>query len=55
MKQTRKYVNTKLESSVTLKEAVQGRNESLNNSVLGIDVNHLKHTLDLFKYSLELV
>lgn len=39
--------------TATLKEAVQGKDESSNNSVLGIDINHFKHTLDLFKYSLD--
>jgi len=45
--------NQKLELPATLKEAVQGRYESSNNSVLGIDINKFKHTLDLFKYSLD--
>lgn len=53
MKLSRKYVNTKPESPATLKEAVQGRDEPSNNSVLGIDINHFKRTLDLFKYSLD--
>lgn len=42
-----------MELPATLKEAVQGREESSSNSVLGIDINHFKHTLDLFKYSLD--
>lgn len=53
MKQAKKYVNTKLELPATLKEAVQGRDEPSNNSVLGIDINHFKRALDLFKYSLD--
>lgn len=43
----------KRELPATLKEAVQGRDESSNNSVLGIDIDHFKRTLDLFKYSLD--
>jgi signal transduction histidine kinase len=42
-----------LELPATLKEAVQGRNETSDTSILGIDINHFKHTLDLFKYSLD--
>ncbi len=53
MKQDRKYVSTERELPATLKEAVQGRDQSSNNSVLGIDINHFKRTLDLFKYSLD--
>lgn len=53
MKLAKKYVKTKLELPATLKEAVQGRYQSSNNTVLGIDINHFKHTLDLFKYSLD--
>lgn len=53
MKQKKKNSNEKLELPATLKEAVQGRDESPSNSVLGIDINHFKHTLDLFKYSLD--
>lgn len=37
----------------TLKEAVQGRDDSISGSLFGIDINHFKHTLDLFKYSLD--
>lgn len=43
----------KPEVKATLKEAVQGRDEFSNSSVLGIDINQFKHTLDLFKYSLD--
>lgn len=53
MRQSKKYVNMKAELPATLKEAVQGRDESSNNSVLGMDINHFKRTLDLFKYSLD--
>lgn len=50
----KKGVSKKVESPATLKEAVQGRDESSNNSsILGIDIDHFKHTLDLFKYSLD--
>lgn len=52
VKQT-KSNQVKPELHATLKEAVQGRDEEANNSVLGIDINHFKHTLDLFKYSLD--
>jgi two-component system CheB/CheR fusion protein len=49
-----KKTGKKRELPATLKEAVQGRNKSSEkNSVLGIDINHFKHTLDLFKYSLD--
>lgn len=37
----------------TLKEAVQGRDSSSNTTVLGIDIDHFKRTIDLFKYSLD--
>lgn len=50
---SKKSKNFKLNLPATLKEAVQGRNESSNNSVLGIDIDHFKRTLDLFKYSLD--
>ncbi len=56
MKQNKKNVSTKIESPATLKEAVQGREgreDSSNSTVLGVDINHFKHTLDLFKYSLD--
>ncbi|HSX40152.1 MAG TPA: PAS domain-containing sensor histidine kinase [Candidatus Saccharimonadales bacterium] len=53
MIQNKKTNNGKLELPATLKEAVQGREDSSNNSILGIDINHFKHTLDLFKYSLD--
>lgn len=53
MKLLKKSVSGKQELPATLKEAVQGKNESLNNSVLGIDIDHFKRTLDLFKYSLD--
>ena len=46
----------RLEPPATLKEAVQGRegkDDSSNSTVLGIDINHFKHTLDLLKYSLD--
>ncbi len=32
---------------------MQGRNGYASNTVLGIDINQFKHTLDLFKYSLD--
>src|SRR3989344_8291058 len=50
---SKKIISKKEGLPATLKEAVQGRDESLNSSVLGIDINHFKHTLDLFKYSLD--
>jgi len=54
LKQIKKNSKQKIESPATLKEAVQGRDESSNNSsILGIDINHFKHTLDLLKYSLD--
>lgn len=52
MKNNKKSIKRK-ELPATLKEAVQGRDESLNSIILGIDINHFKHTLDLFKYSLD--
>lgn len=53
MTQKRRNSNKKVELPATLKEAVQGRDEPSNSSILGIDINHFKHTLDLFKYSLD--
>lgn len=53
MKQDKKSNNKKLELPATLKEAVQGRDESLNSNILGIDINQLKHSIDLLKYSLD--
>lgn len=47
-----KSIKKRIELPATLKEAVQGRDESFD-SLLGIDINHFKHTLDLFKYSLD--
>ncbi len=52
MKQIKKISNSK-ELPATLKEAVQGRDDSLSTSLFGIDINNFKHTLDLFKYSLD--
>lgn len=49
-KDTKKIVKS---SPATLREAVQGRNESENSIVLGIDINKFKHSIDLFKYSLD--
>lgn len=37
----------------TLKEAVQGRDYSRMGTVLGIDIEQFKHSIDLFKYSLD--
>jgi len=51
VKQINKISNKK-ELPATLKEAVQGRDDS-SSSLFGIDINHFKHTLDLFKYSLD--
>src|SRR6476659_9575083 len=42
-----------LELPATLKEAVQGRNIGSNTTILGIDLDLLKHNIDLFKYSLD--
>lgn len=56
MKQNKKNSNGKAELPATLKEAVQwrkGRDDSSSSTVLGVDINHFKHTLDLFKYSLD--
>ncbi len=53
MNKNKKNSGLKMEMPATLKEAVQGRDESFTNSVLGIDINNFKHTLDLFKYSLD--
>ncbi len=41
--------------NATLKEAVQGRSDNLPppETILGIDIEQLKHNLDLFKYSLD--
>jgi len=50
--QVKKNKVKKVELPATLKEAVQARNET-SNSILGIDIEHLKHNLDLFKYSLD--
>lgn len=40
------------QTHATLKEAVQGRVES-GSTVLGIDIDQFKHSIDLFKYSLD--
>lgn len=53
MKKIKKHIKEKVELPATLREAVQGRDESSNNSVLGIDINQFKHTLDIIKYSLD--
>lgn len=53
MKQINKNVRKKRDLPATLKEAVQGRNESFDTTVFGIDINHLKHNIDLLKYSLD--
>jgi signal transduction histidine kinase len=47
--------NNTLKPNATLKEAVQGRNNNLPppETILGIDIEQLKHNLDLFKYSLD--
>lgn len=37
----------------TLKEAVQGRDSSTMGTILGIDIEQFKHSIDLFKYSLD--
>lgn len=52
MKRIKKISNNK-ELPATLKEAVQGRDDSSSSSLFGIDIKHFKHTLDLFKYSLD--
>lgn len=41
------------QAPATLKEAVQGREILTSPNVLGIDIEHFKRTLDLFKYSLD--
>ncbi len=53
VKQNQRNRSRKVDLPATLKEAVQGRDVSLNSTILGIDINHFKHTLDLFKYSLD--
>src|SRR6476659_9129147 len=47
--------NNNVPHNATLKEAVQGRNNNLPppETILGIDIEQLKHNLDLFKYSLD--
>lgn len=47
--------NNYLKHKATLKEAVQGRRDNLPppETILGIDIEQLKHNLDLFKYSLD--
>lgn len=49
LKQSTKKPQTK----ATLKEAVQNRNESIDTTIFGIDIEHLKHNIDLLKYSLD--
>lgn len=39
--------------TATLKEAVQGKEFSTKSSILGIDIEEFKHSIDLFKYSLD--
>lgn len=51
MKQVKK--NKKLEVPATLKEAVQGRDDPSKSTVLGVDINQFKHSIDLLKYSLD--
>jgi two-component system CheB/CheR fusion protein len=46
-------VKSKVELPATLKEAVQGQDQSLDTPIFGIDINHLKHNIDLLKYSLD--
>lgn len=53
MKEAKKKSSQKEQLPATLKEAVQGRDKFSSPSILGIDINHFKHTLDLFKYSLD--
>lgn len=53
MKQIRKIKYKNNESPATLKEAVQGRKTSPDTTIFGIDINHLKHNIDLLKYSLD--
>lgn len=48
-----KKVNKHSKNSATLKEAVQGRNKSVETTIFGIDIEHLKHNIDLLKYSLD--
>lgn len=51
LKQIKGNGKSKAELHATLREAVQGRDKSSNNPVLGTDINHFKRTLDLFKCS----
>lgn len=53
MNQTKKKIRRKSEVPATLKEAVQGRKEPSNSIVLGVDIKQFKHSIDLFKYSLD--
>lgn len=48
-------MNNNVTHGATLKEAVQGRDNNLlpPETILGIDIEQLKHNLDLFKYSLD--
>lgn len=48
MKQTKKVA-----LPATLKEAVQGKGESSGGTILGVDIDKFKHSIDLFKYSLD--
>ena len=48
----KKTVSKKIEPQATLKEAVQGKNDS-SSTILGIDIENFKHSIDLFKYSLD--
>ncbi len=46
-------VNRHLEDHATLKEAVQGRIDTTETTIFGIDIDHLKRNIDLLKYSLD--
>lgn len=50
---SKKSKNLKLKLPATLKEAVQGKGEKSISSVLGIDIDQFKHSIDLLKYSLD--
>lgn len=53
MKPVNNKTNIKKETPATLKEAVQGKNDLSYTTVLGIDIEHFKHSIDLLKYSLD--
>lgn len=53
MNQINQPIPKKPQLPATLKEAVQGRSRAPETSLFGVDINHLKHNIDLLKYSLD--